>query len=299
MAFPVGTLRHEKLKDVHTPHWLAELEAAICSETEADSKIATHKGDTSAHHAKTTSASEITSGRFGMARMPDMALGKVMVGQGAVNNPIEGTITEALHDFKGLYWYCNHWLPSGFLTNGVSGSGNISWDTRLIGLYTGTTVNSDAFIYKLFTRYRAGLDGGSWEKKRHFKVNVRIDEITAQIIHLVSGAIADNKAEANTWNHIGFKVINAVLYGTVANGTTESILTIATLTGSERRELEAVLTPGVECRFYMDGVDKGALTANLPTGTSFGIYALRYSVCNTEAIDKRGYISTASILQEE
>jgi len=89
MAFSVGTLKHEKLRDVHTPHWLADLEAAVCSETEADSRIATHKGDASSHHAKTTDAGDIASGRFGMTRMPDMASGKIMVGQGAGNNPVE------------------------------------------------------------------------------------------------------------------------------------------------------------------------------------------------------------------
>ncbi|MBC8275832.1 MAG: hypothetical protein H8E40_12805 [Chloroflexi bacterium] len=70
MAFPVGTLRHEKLRDIHTPHWLAELEAAVCSETEADSKISTHQGDASAHHAKTSDAGDITSGTFAEARIP-------------------------------------------------------------------------------------------------------------------------------------------------------------------------------------------------------------------------------------
>lgn len=34
-------------------------------------------------------ASWITSGRFGMARMPDMAANKIMVGQGAGNSPVE------------------------------------------------------------------------------------------------------------------------------------------------------------------------------------------------------------------
>lgn len=34
-------------------------------------------------------ASQITSGRFGMARMPDMALGKLLVGKGAGVSPAE------------------------------------------------------------------------------------------------------------------------------------------------------------------------------------------------------------------
>ena len=40
---------------------LAQMVSDVCSETEADSKIAAHKADASAHHSKTTSASEITS----------------------------------------------------------------------------------------------------------------------------------------------------------------------------------------------------------------------------------------------
>lgn len=53
MAFSVGTLRHEKLRDIHTPHWLDELEAAVCSQGEADTKVTAHAGYPSAHHAKT------------------------------------------------------------------------------------------------------------------------------------------------------------------------------------------------------------------------------------------------------
>jgi hypothetical protein len=39
-------------------------------------------------------AAQINSGRFGMARMPDMDLDKVMVGQGAGNDPIEADFPE-------------------------------------------------------------------------------------------------------------------------------------------------------------------------------------------------------------
>lgn len=38
---------------------------------------------------KNLAASWITSGRFGMNRMPDMALNKIMVGQGAASDPVE------------------------------------------------------------------------------------------------------------------------------------------------------------------------------------------------------------------
>lgn len=40
---------------------LAQLVAAVCSETEADGKITTHKGDASAHHAKYTNTEAVTA----------------------------------------------------------------------------------------------------------------------------------------------------------------------------------------------------------------------------------------------
>jgi len=78
MAFPVGTLRHEKLRDVHTPHWLGELEAAVCSEDEVASEIAIHKGDASAHHGKTSALPELTDWPSGHDITTRHALGTVV-----------------------------------------------------------------------------------------------------------------------------------------------------------------------------------------------------------------------------
>lgn len=61
---------------------LAQLVDAVCSEAEADGKITTHKGDASAHHTKTTAAGDITSGRFGVARLPAMTDEKIWKGTG-------------------------------------------------------------------------------------------------------------------------------------------------------------------------------------------------------------------------
>ncbi len=55
--------------DVVARHPLSVLDSAVCSEAEADSKINTHKGDASAHHTKTTDASELTSGELPTARL--------------------------------------------------------------------------------------------------------------------------------------------------------------------------------------------------------------------------------------
>ena len=57
------------------------------TEAEVDAKITAHKGDASAHHAKTTKASEITSERFGMPRLPAGTAGHVLTAQGAGSDP--------------------------------------------------------------------------------------------------------------------------------------------------------------------------------------------------------------------
>jgi len=53
-----------------------------------DSKITTHKGDASAHHAKTTDAGDIISGRFGNTRL-EWTADKLLKGAGAGNDPVE------------------------------------------------------------------------------------------------------------------------------------------------------------------------------------------------------------------
>ena len=55
--------------DVVARHPLSVLDSAVCSETEADSKITTHKGDASAHHTKTIDASELSAGELPTARL--------------------------------------------------------------------------------------------------------------------------------------------------------------------------------------------------------------------------------------
>ncbi len=69
--------------------------------------------------------------------------------------------------------------------------------------------------------------------------------------------------------HFGFSVENYQVFGTVANGTTESTLDLGVTissTAEEKRTLECILVPGTVVYFYVDGVYKGQITTNVPTG---------------------------------
>lgn len=81
--------------------------------------IGIHAAISGAHHTKTTAASEITSGRFGMVRMPDMALGKIMLGQGAGVSPIEADSPGLDFPMK-LKPAVTRWVIPGWYTHSYS-----------------------------------------------------------------------------------------------------------------------------------------------------------------------------------
>jgi len=205
------------------------------------------------------------------------------------------SILEKLQKHIGVWWFNNNWLPAGMIGNAVSGSGYFNWYAYAIISNTGATSGSYAQLYK----DARGLSGAnSWDKKRFFGARVYFVTYSAQNVHIVSGYCPTTGAP-NTNRHIGFKLIDGTLYGTVGNGATEATLEIETLTAAAWRRLECILTPGTECRFYVDRVDKGAITTNLPTGASDSNYMLCSTVHNTAAGNKYFYLYEARTFQEE
>jgi hypothetical protein len=71
----------------------SDIPASIARDAEVTDAIATHKADASAHHTKTTAASEITSGRFGMPRMPDGTNNYVLTAKGAGVDPAYAAVS--------------------------------------------------------------------------------------------------------------------------------------------------------------------------------------------------------------
>jgi len=249
-------------------------------------------------------AGQIASGRFGMARMPDGTSEYVLTAQGIGVDPVYAPapvptgndILEKLQKHLGVWWFNNHWLPAGMLYSSITGSAYITWSEAFVLLNTGTTTGSSVYVRK---DARGLSKAYSWAKKRYFGILTYFYTYSAQYLHIVSGAAPADSA-VNNYNHIGFKVIDADLYATVGNGTAESTLFIETLTAAVYRRLECVFDPAIpECRFYVDGVDKGALTTNLPTGIPASMIMLYGSAYNTEAANKCLYVFESRTLQVE
>jgi len=205
-------------------------------------------------------------------------------------------ILERLQKHLGLWWFCNHWRPTDLLATGKTGSAYIKWIGQYAELATGTTTSSWVNIEK----EGYGLAGNyTWDKKRYFSVRAVVFYYSNQYIHIISG-LHSVGSSANTNPHIGFKVINDSLYGTVGDGTYESTLLLETLTATVTRRLECILDPAVpECKFFVDGVEKGTITTSLPTGTSQALRLFRTSIYNLEAANKVIRITEARCFQEE
>jgi len=204
-------------------------------------------------------------------------------------------IVKRFQRFYGGYWFNAHW-PSNYLPSSVSGSGYINWNSYYVTLGTGTTANSLARIYKDTHTFYFGLR--NWGKKRYFGVSVQLNTDANQIVYLTMGRSSET-TPTNTKNHMGFKIIDNEVYGTVGNGTSESTLLLTTFSGTFSGVLECILTPGQECRFYINRTDMGAITTNLPTGTDYSSLFFEATIYNTDAVDKTIQIFIVKALNEE
>ncbi len=122
----------------------------------------------------------------------------------------------------------------------VTNSGEISADQQGITVKTGATQNSTADFNKKPNR---SIVPPVWTKSRRFKCVVNFSSTGSKLgeIWITTGGYGA------TWSHIGFKVIDGVLYGTYRNVSNTADVTIETLgTGAydQERTLECVWTVG-------------------------------------------------------
>ena len=160
-----------------------------------------------------------------------------------------------------LYFHILFESLTGY-NNGLGGTGEIVCDGNGVALNTNLTAGSYAYLEKYLTH---PFPTFNWAKTTKIKTRANFYNQTS-----VTGNYWLTVGGKDTTKHVGFKVVAGVLYGTVANGTTESTLALETLgTGAylTDRVLQAILTPGANCEFFVNGVSKGTITTNLPTGT--------------------------------
>lgn len=176
-----------------------------------------------------------------------------------------------------------------------SGSGNVVIDPNKITITTGGTSGSVASVREQFQYPPLPL---TWAKFRGFKLNLRVDVFTDPASSLF---VATGNATTGG-RFVGFKFTNAGILGAVCNGG--SIQTVNLEVGktppwTETKLLEANFYPGSKAQFFIDGVLKGALTAQLPTETTNAEILFMLSLINSAPIDHSLSTSYIKAWQEQ
>jgi hypothetical protein len=235
-------------------------------------------------------------------------------------------ILELLAKHKGTWWFVDHWAPfppypDSFVHYVTTGSASIrSWDAcSFLDMMTGNTSGSIAEIMKE-AHVLGPNQWPTWNTRR--LLTVHIDFISFpetgyvyknQIIHIDSGVspvigyLPDRLTitPENKYHHVGFKVIDDKLYGTVGNGTAESVLYIESFPPEEipgepgfvSRRLDCMFDPAAgKCTFYVNLKYVGEITTNLPTGEEDAFRLLDVSIGNTAPEYKEIYLNNARVV---
>lgn len=177
----------------------------------------------------------------------------------------------------------------------TDGTGTVTLYEDHLVIYTGTTQNSLAEIYKEIAYPFPSL---TWDKARKFKTKVkfRVDTNNLGEIWVCLGR----------WDYnplIAFKLKDGVLKGfcrTVSGEAEVDLETLGAGAFEETRDLEMVFTPGSKAEFYVDGDKQGEITTYLPSGTDTANSPMNLVVMNlTDAKQVILYISQFSMYQAE
>jgi len=190
-------------------------------------------------------------------------------------------------DRDDLYWFTTFETLDGFFQNG--GGMTFDSDGRGVKMTTAASTNDEQRVYKTFGTYAP--DKMTWNKDRKIKFKFSVDSVTAINLWLGNGILS-----SATTKHIGIKLVDNALTGTIADGSTEATLSLGNITATTIYEIEIRLIAGVSVEFLLDGVSKGFIVTNLPTGSAIAsTYLLWLSVTTTENVAKVlqvGYFET-------
>lgn len=190
-------------------------------------------------------------------------------------------------DRDDLYWFTTFETLDGFFQNG--GGMTFDNDGRGVKMTTAASTNDEQRVYKVFGTYAP--DKMTWNKDRKIKFKFSVDSVAAINLWLGNGDLS-----SAIGRHIGIKLVNNALSGTIADGSTEATLSLGNITATTIYEIEIRLIAGISAEFLLDGVSKGFIATNIPTGSATdSSYLLWLSVTTTENVAKVlqvGYFET-------
>jgi hypothetical protein len=177
-------------------------------------------------------------------------------------------------------WYNELYFPddNSALVESLSNGSLTDNDGHNLLQVNGGGGNNASVEYKQGYRFKKPI----WEKNTFaFETSVKFNQNSAQTIWLLWGL-------DSTFSHMGFKLDNDELKGTVADGSTETTISIDTgvSAGTAYRGLKCVSKPGDWVRFWVNDGYRGEITSNLPTQAKQTEYVMQIRAETSDANPK-------------
>ena len=232
-------------------------------EEEIDNRIADHNADPNAH---------------GLA---DMALyahrtGDVLDHLEYSVKPLKLGLVHIQEDFDSLDGYMH------------SAGASLNVDVGRVELTTNAVINDYQYLFKYLDTYPSSF---TWNKNRILETTLSLNSVSDVEARVFLGGQAFR-------NHIGFKVENNTLKGSVGNGDVETTVDLMTISANTKYAVKAVFTAGSKCEFYVNGVKQGEITTNLPSGLAYISYLITIQIMTYASASKSLYFSYWDVMQE-
>jgi len=175
------------------------------------------------------------------------------------------------------------------INQATGGAGAINEQKTYVQLDTTNTIDSYAEMFKQCD-YLYSV--ASWAKARTIRADLGLVSLTTWggTGYFFTGYFTGNIG-------FGFEITGGKLYAISidgANKTSDELLTLAGGGNNQRYELKAVLDPGVNVKYYIDGALEATITTHLPTGTTYAHRLWELKVANA-GIAEREQLSAGQI----
>jgi hypothetical protein len=131
----------------------------------------------------------------------------------------------------------------------------------------------------------------TWEKRRRVSFLFRLVNTSGQYVFFGNGPAGG--PAGNIFAHIGFKVVDLVLYATVGDGSAEQTINCGSISANVGYRADFDYD-GASVEFFLNGASQGSLSVSLPTGANaYARQIFMFYIENTaEATTRQAFVLT-------
>jgi hypothetical protein len=178
-----------------------------------------------------------------------------------------------------------HWFTLFESIDGYAKDGDPIVNSEYVSIVTTNVIDNKCALQK---RATYSMDF-SWDKKRKISFGFRIMNATPAQNVLIGTGVA--QYTALTFRKVGFYISNYTLYAIVADGTGYTTLNLMEINNTTTYICEALLQPKTNVKFYVNGVFKGIIETNIPSGSTDASWLLDIEVTTKEAVSNALWVT--------